>query len=131
MDEEIRKERREESARKLKYLTALEEDINKDISEIIKNIAEVNEKIKNASDVLESATLNVIVKKLQLQKEKVINLLNEARKRKSDAERKRLSDESWFYNSELNRRMQDKTDDEIKKGMEKKKKHNTRNCFAG
>ncbi|CAM6906008.1 colicin-like pore-forming protein [Morganella morganii] len=121
VDEEIRKERREESARKLKYLTALEEDINKDISEIIKNIAEVNEKIKNASDVLESATLNVIVKKLQLQKEKVINLLNEARKRKSDAERKRLSDESWFYNSELNRRMQDKTDDEIKKEWKKGK----------
>ncbi len=92
VDEEIRKERREGSARKLKYLTKLEEDINKDISEIIKNITEVNEKIKNASDVLESATLNVIVKKFQLQKEKIINLLNEARKRKSDAERKRLRD---------------------------------------
>lgn len=121
VDEEIRKERREGSARKLKYLTALEEDINKDISEIIKNIAEVNEKIKNASDVLESATLNVIVKKFQLQKEKVINLLNEARKRKSDAERKRLSDEAWFYNSELNRSMQDKTHGEIKKEWEKGK----------
>lgn len=121
VDEEIRKERREESARKLEYLTKLEEDINKDISEIIKNIAEVNEKIKNASDVLESATLNVIVKKFQLQKEKVINLLNEARKRKSDAERKRLSDEAWFYNSELNRRMQDKTHGEIKKEWEKGK----------
>lgn len=121
VDEEIRKERREGSARKLEYLTKLEEDINKDISEIIKNIAEVNEKIKNASDVLESATLNVIVKKFQLQKEKVINLLNEARKRKSDAERKRLSDEAWFYNSELNRRMQDKTHGEIKKEWEKGK----------
>ncbi|WP_025154925.1 colicin-like pore-forming protein [Morganella morganii] len=121
VDEEIRKERREGSARKLEYLTKLEEDINKDISEIIKNIAEVNEKIKNASDVLESATLNVIVKKFQLQKEKVINLLNEARKRKSDAERKRLSDEAWFYNSELNRRMQDKTHGDIKKEWEKGK----------
>lgn len=121
VDEEIRKERREGSARKLEYLTKLEEDINKDINEIIKNITEVNEKINNTSDVLESATLNVIVKKFQLQKEKVINLLNEARKRKSDAERKRLSDEAWFYNSELNRRMQDKTRGEIKKEWEKGK----------
>lgn len=58
---------------------------------------------------------------MQLQKERIINLLNEARKRTSDTERKRLSDESWFYNSELNRRMQDKTQGEIKKEWEKGK----------
>ncbi|MEG0280114.1 MAG: colicin-like pore-forming protein [Morganella sp. (in: enterobacteria)] len=58
---------------------------------------------------------------MQLQKERIINLLNEARKRTSDTERKRLSDESWFYNSELNRKMQDKTDGEIKREWEKGK----------
>ncbi|MBA5808629.1 hypothetical protein F9883_12160 [Morganella morganii] len=121
VDEEIRKERREGSARKLEYLTQLEKNINKDISEIIRKITEINEKIKNVSDVLENATLKLIMKKFQLQKEKIINLLNEARKRKSDAERKRLSDEAWFYNSELNRRMQDKTRGEIKTEWEKGK----------
>lgn len=121
VDEDIRKERRDDSAKKLDYLTKLEAEIRKDITEIISNINKTKEQNENTNDVLENATLTLIIKKLQLQKERIINLLNEARKRTSDTERKRLSDESWFYNSELNRRMQDKTQGEIKKEWEKGK----------
>ncbi|WP_413482251.1 colicin-like pore-forming protein [Morganella psychrotolerans] len=118
VDEDIRKEHRDDSARKLDYLTKLEAEIRKDITEITSNINKTKEQNENTNDVLENATLILIIKKLQLQKERIINLLNEARKRTSDTERKRLSDESWFYNSELNRRMQDKTQGEIKKEWE-------------
>ena len=93
----------------------------RDITEITSNLDKTKEQNKNTNDVLENAILISIIKKLQLQKERIINLLNEARKRTSDTERKRLSDESWFYNSELNRKMQDKTDGEIKREWEKGK----------
>ena len=121
VDEDIRKEHRDDSARKLDYLTKLEAEIRKDITEITSNIDKTKEQSKHTNDVLENATLTLIIKKLQLQKERIINLLNEARKRTSDTERKRLSDESWFYNSELNRRMQDKTQGKIKREWEKGK----------
>ncbi|HCM63046.1 MAG TPA: hypothetical protein DIT05_10955 [Morganella sp. (in: Bacteria)] len=121
VDEDIRKQRRDDSAKKLDYLTKLEAEIRKDIIEVTSNIDKTKEQNENTNDVLENATLTLIIKKLQLQKERIINLLNEARKRTSDTERKRLSDESWFYNSELNRRMQDKTQGEIKKEWEKGK----------
>lgn len=113
--ESIRKERRADSAKKLEYLNKLETAIKKDITDITNNINKTNEKSKKTTDILETETLKLIVKRLQLQKEKITNLLNEARKRKSDAEIKRLSDEKWFYNSDFNKDMQHKTGDEIKK----------------
>ena len=121
LDEDIRKQRRDDSAKKLDYLTKLEAEIRRDITEITSNLDKTKEQNKNTNDVLDNAILTLIIKKLQLQKERIINLLNEEGKRISDTERKRLSDESWFYNSELNRKMQDKTDGEIKREWEKGK----------
>lgn len=101
ISENYQNELRAESARKLNYLKDLVESIQKDIVEITKNINNTEDKRKETDDVLDHATLRLLINKLQVQKEKIINLKNEARKRYSQEEYSRIHDEFIFHNSRV------------------------------
>ncbi|EDF0855085.1 hypothetical protein BZ419_22545 [Salmonella enterica subsp. enterica serovar Enteritidis] len=98
--DEVRKFYRDNFAKTLKYLNELKKAINNDLTAINKDINQTDRKSKENKDVIESENLKLITKKLQLQKEKIINIYNEVLLRLLQTERDRLNRESWISESD-------------------------------
>ncbi|WP_226908999.1 colicin-like pore-forming protein [Serratia marcescens] len=85
----------------IKFSADKENDLKNQISEMQKDIDDLSSKLKNKSQtLLEKASLEAIIAKIKVGKERLDVLRNEAKKRKVHQEYLKLNNENWFLSRE-------------------------------